>query len=447
MSTSIAQALDGTPLTRRHRVVTAVVGASLFFDIYDIFLAGTIGSVLSKQFHVAGTELALLLSSSFFGMFVGAILFGRLADRLGRRTAFLLNLGLYSFFTLLGAFSNGIAMLIALRFIAGLGIGAQPPVCDCYLNEVLPARSRGKYLAWAYTVSFLGVAAVGFLARFLVPISPLGLNGWRWLFILGGIGGAVVWLLAMRLLPESPRWLESRGRWGQALVVLKTFSSKVVDSLLPTSEAGRRSARVSISALFSPEYSKRTIMLWVFHLLQAVGYYGFGTLVPLVLAAKGISIINSLTYVALSFIGYPLGALLSVPIIEKVDRKWLIVGSALLMAIFGVLFGASGSALLIVAFGFLYTLVSNIFSNAFHVFQAEIFPTPVRATATGTAYSLSRLATGLLPFVLLPVLSHQGAVVMFAVIAGCLLVVMLDIAILAPRTTGRSLEVVSPVVE
>jgi MFS transporter, putative metabolite:H+ symporter len=440
---TVTSALDGSPLTRGHRLVTALVGGSLFFDIYDIFLAGTIGVVLSKQFHASGTELSLLLGSSFFGMFVGAILGGRIADAFGRRTAFLLNLGIYSAFTFLGGFSSGLPMLVAMRFIAGLGIGAQPPICDTYLGEMLPARSRGRYLAWAYTLSFVGVPAVGFLARYLVPAHPLGLDGWRWLFLLGGAGGAVVWLLALWLLPESPRWLEAHGLRDRARAVLDTFLGRDSGAVVAAPSVSTSKA-VSLRTLLSPEYAKRTLMLWLFHLLQTAGYYGFGTLVPLVLAHKGLSVVSSLTYVAFSFLGYPIGALLSVPIIERVDRKWLIVASALLMALFGLLFAASTASQAILAFGFLYTLASNIFSNAFHVFQAEIFPTRVRATAAGTAYSLSRLASGLLPFVLLPVLSAQGPTVMFALIAGCMVVVAIDIAVLAPSTTGRTLETVNP---
>lgn len=154
------------------------------------------------------------------------------------------------------------------------------------------------------------------------------------------------------------------------------------------------------------------------------------------LAQKGYNISHSLEYIALSFIGYPLGALLSVPLIEKIDRKWLVSASAFGMGVFGILFGMGTIASMIIVFGFIYTLCSNIFSNAFHVLQAEIFPTEIRATATGAAYSVSRLMSGLMPFILLPVLEHQGATTMFAIVALAMIIVILDISLLAPRTTG-----------
>jgi putative MFS transporter len=204
-----------------------------------------------------------------------------------------------------------------------------------------------------------------------------------------------------------------------------------------------RASSTGWAALFHPDYRRRTIVLCIFHLFQTVGYYGFGTLVPLVLAAKGFTIIHSLTYTTLVLLGYPVGSALSVPIVERMDRKWLIVTGALLMAGFGLALGFAAAPAWIVAFGFAYTVVSNLFSNAFHVFQAEIFPTFVRTTAAGTAYALSRLSSAAMPFVLLPVLNTRGAPAMFGVVALAMAVVIVDIAFFAPSTTGRTLEQVA----
>jgi putative MFS transporter len=162
-----------------------------------------------------------------------------------------------------------------------------------------------------------------------------------------------------------------------------------------------------------------------------------------VLAAKGFSVTNSLTYTALAFLGYPAGSAASLLVVERLERKWLIVGSALSMALFGLGLGFSAAPFAIVWLGFLYTVSSNIFSNAYHIFQAEIFPTPFRATAAGTAYGLSRLSSAAAPFVLLPILRNWGAGPMFGVIAAAMLVVIADIAWFAPQTTGRTLDQIS----
>jgi putative MFS transporter len=447
-SPSIADRLNRLPIVRTHRVATVVIGIGVFFDLFDIFLAGVLGTVLTRQFLLSPVQLQSVLASGFLGMFVGAVGLGAFADRFGRRAAFLINLALYSVFTLAGAFAPTAAWLVVARFIAGIGIGAELPLCDAYLGELLPARHRGRYTAIAYTLGFVGVPAVGLLARVLVPLTPFGIDGWRWVFAIGSLGGAIIWLLRRRL-PESARWLESVGRHDEAHRIVAAMEAEAGPD--PGREAviatppGRATARarVPLSVLFSPEFRGRTAMLWVFQIFQAVGYYGFGTLVPMVLVAKDFSVVTSLTYTTLVFLGYPLGSALSILVVERVDRRWLIVGSAFLMGALGLALGAAQSAALIVPLGLGYTMAANIFSNAFHVFQAEIFPTAVRATAAGTAYGLSRLSSAAMPFVLLPLLNQSGAVAAFGAVGVAMLVVMLDIALFAPATTGRALEEVA----
>jgi putative MFS transporter len=192
--------------------------------------------------------------------------------------------------------------------------------------------------------------------------------------------------------------------------------------------------------LLRPPWLRRTAMLYIFQILQAFGYYGFGTLVPIVLVSKGFSVTGSLTYFALTTLGYPIGSALSIPIIERMQRKWLIVASAIGMAGFGLLFGFATAPGAIVAFGFCYTALSNLFSNAFHTYQGELFPTLLRATAAGSAYSLSRLSTAAMPYLLLAALSTWQASGMFTVVAVAMLLLVVDVAVLGPNTTGKALE-------
>jgi putative MFS transporter len=443
---TIASRLDRLPVTRTHRRATVAVGLGLFFDFYEVFLTGVLSSVLVEEFKLSKAALPPLLASTFVGMFVGALLLGRLADRFGRRGAFLLNLGLYSFFSLLGAFSGSAVMLLVTRFFAGIGLGAEPPLADTYLTDLLPARKRGRFIAWAYTLAFFGFPVVGFLARGLTGHEILGIPGWRWLFVLGALGGAAVFLLR-RGLPESPRWLESVGRTDEAAYLVAGMEAEArgstVTASAPPRGTTRRRAVAPVRDLFAPALRRRTSMMVVFHLLQTLGYYGFGTLVPLVLAAKGYAVSQSLLFAALTYLGYPVGSALSLPIVERVERKHLVIGSVLAMAAFGIAFGLAGSMTLILVFGFLYTATSNLFSNAFHIYQAEIFPTALRSTAASGTYSLSRLASGAMPFVLVPLLNAHGPTTLFLVVAGALVVVALDVALLGPRTTGRRLEKVN----
>jgi putative MFS transporter len=433
--------LDAASVTGRHWRITIVIGLGLFFDIFDVFLAGTLGTVLTRSFGLSQAMIPVVLGSSFLGMFFGAIFIGAMADRIGRRPAFLLNLGIYSLFTLAGSFSPNAAVLIATRFLAGIGIGAQMPLSDAYLSELLPARVRGEMISVAYTIGFCGIPAIGLSARMLVPTHLFGVDGWRWLFGVGSLGGLVIWAL-QRYVVESPRWLEAAGKTEEAQRVAAFLVGGGSGSALPAArgEGQERVPRAPYRALFAPAIRRRTLMLYVFQVVQTIGYYGFGTMVPLVLAHKGFSLLDSLSYTTIAFLGYPVGSALSLLLVERIDRRALIVISALAMAVFGLALGFATSPALIGTFGILYTLVSNIFSNAFHVLQGEIFPTAIRGRAAGSAYGLSRLSSAAMPFVLLPVLDRYGSGAMFAIVAAAMVIAMADVGFFAPATTGRRLE-------
>jgi MFS transporter, putative metabolite:H+ symporter len=445
MATLLGDRLNQLPIGSAHKKATALIGVGLFFEFFEVFLAGVLSSVLQEKFHIKTNLMPLLLGSSFLGMFLGAIFLSGMADKYGRKKVFIANLTIYSISSLLIAISPNVALVILFRFIAGFGLGSQPALCDTYLSEIIPAVKRGKYIAWAYTLSFLAVPIEGFLARTMVPLSPFGIDGWRWIFVIGAVGSLIVFIGA-RNLPESPLWLASVGRIAEAEAIFKKFTGNASNHKAEFTPSVKNAAgqngqeKMPYSVIFKKPYAKSTLMIYIFQIFQTIGYYGFGTLAPVVLASKGYTITHSLEYVALSFIGYPLGSLLSVPLMERMNRKWLVVFAALCMGLFGLMFGMANTPSLIIVAGFLYTIVSNIFSNAYHTLQVEIFPTAVRAAASGGAYSISRLMSGIMPFILLPVLQHSGASMMFTVVAAAMFIVILDVALLAPRTTGRSLE-------
>jgi MFS transporter, putative metabolite:H+ symporter len=200
------------------------------------------------------------------------------------------------------------------------------------------------------------------------------------------------------------------------------------------------SERASVREIFRPPYARRSAMLWIFQALQTVGYYGFGTIAPLVLHEKGYEIVETLGFTALIYLGYPLGSALSVLLMDRFERKHLIMGSALAIGAFGLIFGFARAEWLILAAGLLTTAVSNVFSNSFHIYQAEIFPTRMRSTAVGIAYSLSRVAGAVLPFITVSVLDSFGATAVFMGSATIMIVLCLDVGLLGPRSTGRNLE-------
>ncbi|MEU2789725.1 MFS transporter [Streptomyces sp. NPDC007100] len=437
--------LDRLPPSRWHRRLTFTVGIGAFFDLYEIFLGGVLAAVLAERWHLDHTTRSWVIAAGFLGMFAGANVLSVLADRFGRRRMFLVNLGAYSLCSLLAAFAPNAQWLIALRFLAGLGLGAELVLVDTYLAEFLPRAVRGRYIAWAYTFGFLGVPVAAFVgARLVATRELLGVEGWRWLLVAGALGAAFIQLMRARL-PESPRWLAVHGREEEAARIVTDIEERVaretgetLPSVAVAAEVPQR--RVPLGAMFRGDQRRRTVMWWIFQVLQTVGYYGFGSLAPVVLAAKGHTVTASLSYAALSFCGYPLGSALSVPLIDRIERKTLIIAAALGMAVCGLAFGFAGAGWLIVSAGFALTVCSNVFSNAFHVYQTEIFPTGLRSSAIGIAYSLSRLTSVVLPFVALSVLDGLGPGAVFTGSAVLMGLLCLDVALLGPRSTGRSLE-------
>lgn len=444
--TGASAVLDRLPVTGWHWRLTVLVGLGSFFDLYEVFLGGVLAPVLAEEFALGSAGKALVIASGFAGMFVGASVLSVVADRIGRRRVFVLNLLVYSLFSLAAAFSPNIETFLVLRFVAGIGLGAELVLVDTYLAEFVPGRVRGRMTAWAYTVGFCGVPLAALLGGKLVAgENLLGVDGWRWLLVFGGLGA--VFVLAVRtLLPESPRWLESRGRHAEAREVVRAVVAKVAPGTEipadPVPERAREDARSvgDVLRIAFGQYRRRSVMLVVFQVLQTVAYYGFGTLAPLVLVAKGFEVTESLGYAALSFAGYPLGSLVSVPLVERFERKHLIIASALGIGVFGIVFAASGNVVVIVVAGFLLTAVSNVFSNAFHIYQAEIFPTAIRSTASGVAYSLSRATSVALPFVAVPLLASLGPVAVFSGSAVLIVLLCLDVGLLGPLSTGRALE-------
>jgi MFS transporter, putative metabolite:H+ symporter len=449
LSIRSAARLDRLPLTSWHWKIALITGLGTFFDLYEVFLGGVLGPVLAKEWHLGTTGKALVISSGFIGMFFGAIALGIAADHFGRRRMFIFNLAGYSLLSLAAAASPNLAIFVVLRICAGFMIGAELTLVDTYLSEFVPARARGRIIAWAYTFGFLGVPLAALLGGRFVASHHVLIAGWRWLLIVGGIGAIAAWLLR-RQLPESPRWLTVQGRAAEAEATVSSIEETVrrqsgaeLPPVVPAPEEPVE--RLPLGQMFSGEYRRRSTMLSIFQLLQTIGYYGFGTLAPLVLVAKGFPIVTSLGFAALSFLGYPIGSALSIPLVERFERKYLIIGSALGMGVLGIIFGAARQPWLIVTAGFLLTCVSNVFSNGFHIYQAEIFPTRLRSSAIGVTYSLSRAASALMPFIAIAALASLGATAVFVGSAILMVVLALDVAVLGPRSTGRSLETVAVV--
>ena len=440
----IAARLDRLPVSRWHRKLVLLVGLATFFDVYEVYLSGVLGSVLAKPWHLTSFTKPLVVGAPFFGMIIGAILLGVLTDRVGRRQMFLINLAGYSLLSVVTAFSPNVATLVTLRVIAGAFLAAETILIDTYLSEFLGRTTRGRMIAIAYAIGFVAAPVVAGAGGLLVVRTHFLLDGWRWMLIGGGVGALVVYWLR-RELPESPRWLAERGRIVDADAIVSEVERTVERQsgrALPAvgALAPQRTKPIRFRAMFRPPYLKRTAMMWIFQVTQTVGQYGFASLAPLILLSKGYDIADSLLYTALSFLGAPIGALLAVPLVERVERKFVVIGGLAVIGVAGVVFGTSTHPAVIVAAGVTITVFNSVVSTGWHVYQAELFPTLVRGTAGGVAYSLSRLTAGLLPFGALAILDDFGPTQVFVAAALVIAITCLDLAVLGPRTNGRSLE-------
>ena len=290
------------------------------------------------------------------------------------------------------------------------------------------------------------VPVVSFLAWLLVPIAPLGLEGWRWVVLVGPLAAPVVVYLRLGL-PESPRWLAKRGRLAEADEVLSRLEAKVEaeygrplpppDPEEPVSPASR------FADLWVPGVRGRVILMSVFNIFQTIGFYGFANWVPSLLVSQGITVSHSLGYTTLIAIAAPVGPLIGFFLGDKLERKWLIVVSAGAILVCGLVFAQARGSALIIAMGLALTLAANIMSFSFHAYQQELFPTGIRARAAGFVYSWSRLSVIFSSFIIAFVLARSGALGVFVFIAAAMGVVMATIGLFGPRTTNLALEEIS----
>ncbi len=420
------------------------------FEFYDLFLTAYLSPGLERAgiFHARGVLLGLsdqagFAAVTFAGLFVGTIAFSQVADRYGRRTVFTASLLWYSATTLLMALQNTAAGIDLWRFMAGIGIGVELVTIDTYLAELLPRRVRGRAFALNQAIQFTAVPLVALLCALLLKTRPLGLEGWRWVVLIGASGALCIWRLR-RSLPESPRWLLQQGRAREAwtvLVSLERRSGGVPDTAQPPVDvpatlpgAGR------LAEIFRRPLLGITVMLSVFNFFQTVGFYGFGNWVPKLIESGGASVVQSLNYSVAIAVAYPAGPLMCVLIADRFERKWQIVAAALGVAGAGLLFVRQHGTLPLILCGVLITLCNNLLSYAYHAYQSELYPTRVRARAVGFVYAWSRLSTVFTSLMIGFVLGHFGTGGVFTFIAASMGVVCLCIGAFGPRTRERSLE-------
>jgi MFS transporter, putative metabolite:H+ symporter len=428
--------LDRVPLNSFHWRLLITSGLGWMFDAMDVLLIGFLVAPITKEFTLAPAQIGLVASAGFVGMFLGAAISGRLADRYGRRLIFQATLVLFSIGAVLSALAPTFETLLAARVIAGLGLGGELPVVATLVSEFSPRAQRGRMIVllesfWAY-----GTLAAGLVALFVLPQF-----GWRGAFIVAALPALYVAYLRAAL-PESPRYLAERGRSAEADAIVRRVERAGGGALLTLGAAipPMRSGRTSIAQLWSPAYARRTAMLWILWFGITFTYYGIFLYVPSLLAARGLSEVRSNEFFFLSTIAQIPGYFSAAWLVERWGRKPTLIAYLLGTAAAAFLFGNAGTG----TDAFVYAALLSFFNlgawGVVYAYSPELYPTAVRATGAGVAAAVGRIGGIIGPFltpVLVPTLGQSGVFAMFMVL---LVVTALNVWVLAEETKGRSLE-------
>jgi putative MFS transporter len=423
VSSPISRRLDRIPFTRKHLKVLTGSGVGWALDAMDVGLISFIIAALTAQWGITKGEAGWIASVGFIGMAIGASVGGLLADRLGRRHVFALTLLVYGIATGASALVGGLVTLLVLRFFVGLGLGAELPVASTYVGEFAPRRIRGRLIVILEAFWAVGWTASALIGYFVIPASDAG---WRWAFLIGAL--PAVYAIVVRLrLPESPRWLATRGKLAEADLIVAEFEASAGLAPLPAKAADDAdeaasvtavvgsSAGTRIAALFSRELRLRTASLWIVWACVNFAYYGAFIWIPSILYADGFDLVKSFGFTLIITLaqlpGYAAAAWLIEVWGRRVTLSVFLAGSA--ASAFG--FGSVSTAGWIIGFGMALSFFNLGAWGALYAVTPEIYPTSLRGTGSGSAATIGRVAAIVAPLMVPVLLGAGGSTLTFAV--------------------------------
>jgi putative MFS transporter len=391
--------LDRLPIASFHYRIFWLVGAGMFFDGYDLYVAGSVlASTVQSKFSTVPQNLQFI-SLTFVGMTIGALVTGFLGDRFGRRFTYQINLLIFGLASLAAAFAQDMTQLITCRFVQGLGLGAEIVVGYSTLTEFVPPRTRGRWLSFMAFLVVAGFPVTALLGYLIIPSF-----GWRPMFIIAGVGSLIVWYLRKNL-PESPRWLELKGRTAEAETLMQSIEKEVKASAGALPPAARPAAvrHLTASAMLRPPILQRMIVgSWALITINTL-IFGFVIFLPQFFLRQGLTIASSLAYTLVLSIASVGGCALGAYLADFIGRRWSIIGASIVTIISGWIyaqFNAASDPAIVLSVGFVLIVAIYVQTAIlFGVYTPELFPTEIRLRANGICNTFGRGATVISPFI------------------------------------------------
>ena len=436
--------LDRLPVSSFHYRIFWLVGAGMFFDGYDLYVAGgVLAATIQTKFSTLPQNLQFL-SLTFVGMTLGSLITGFVGDKYGRRFTYQVNLLVFGLASFAAAFAQDMPQLIICRFVQGLGLGAEIVVGYSTLTEFVPPATRGRWLAFMAFLTVCGFPVTAILSYLIIPTW-----GWRPMFVIAGIGSLIVWYLRKNL-PESPRWLEAQGRTAEAEALMQAIEKDVsaTAGALPPPAVAAPIPQLSAAAMFKPPILQRLLVgSWVLITINTL-IFGFVIFLPQFFLRQGLTIANSLGYTvvlaAASLVGCACGAFLS----DTIGRRWSIIGASLLTIVTGwfyARFNAASDPALVLSVGALLIIAIYIQTALlFGVYTPELFPTEIRLRANGICNTLGRAATVVSPFVVGYLMVNSGLPGVIGLMIALLVVQIVAVYFWGVEPARRSLEGLDP---
>jgi MFS transporter, putative metabolite:H+ symporter len=390
--------LDRLPISSFHYRIFGLVGAGMFFDGYDLYVAGgVLASAIQTKFSTVPQNLQFI-SLTFVGMTLGALITGFVGDKMGRRFTYQINLLIFGLASLAAAFAQDMTQLIACRFVQGLGLGAEIVVGYSTLTEFVPPKTRGRWLSMMAFLVVAGFPVTALLGYLIIPTW-----GWRPMFVIAAVGSLIVWYLRKNL-PESPRWLEAQGRNEEAESLMRAIETEAGGGKpLPPIVVPAPVPQVAAADMLKPPLLQRLIVgCWVLITINTL-IFGFVIFLPQFFLRQGLTITNSLAYTlvlsAASLVGCALGAYSS----DAFGRRFSIIGASIVTIIAGFIyarFDAASDPAIVLTIGFILIVAIYVQTAIlFGVYTPELFPTEIRLRANGICNTFGRGATVVSPFI------------------------------------------------